>query len=150
MKSYHLNYRYFSYITCLENQGHYWTAYLYLQKTSSRYQLHIAFLLTNHMINLLLKNRYTKNSSTHYLSLENMTIKQWKKIKSFIIDTNNCFNEIFIFIEQTAKIKKATKLIFINLTNSFRTLYWISISLLLSLIFFKSTIYYTEYVGRLW
>ena len=136
MKSYHLNYRYFSYITCLENQGHYWTAYLHLQKTSSRYQLHISFLLTNRMINLLLENRYTKNSPIHHLSLENMTIKQWKKIKSFIIDTNNCLNEIFIFIEQTAKIKKAIKLIFINLTKSFRTLYWISIPLLLSLIFF--------------
>lgn len=85
------------------------------------------------MINLLLQNRYTKNSPTHHLSLENMTIKQQKKIKSSIIDTNNCLNENFLFIEQATKINKATKLIFINLTRSFRTLYWISIPLLSSL-----------------
>ena len=47
------------------------------------------------MINSLLENKHAKNFPTYCLSLENITIKQWKKIKSFIVDINNCLNRIF-------------------------------------------------------
>jgi len=36
------------------------------------------------------------NSGPHCLFLENMTTKQWLKIKSSIVDTNNWFNGIFL------------------------------------------------------
>ena len=69
--------------------------YLYIQKISRRHQLCISSLSTNHVINFILENRHAKNSPTYCLSLENMTIKQWQKIKSSIVNTNNCFNGIF-------------------------------------------------------
>ena len=47
------------------------------------------------MINLLLEDRHAKNSPSHCLSLKNITIKQWQKIKSSIVDTNNCLSKIF-------------------------------------------------------
>ena len=47
------------------------------------------------MINSLLENKHTKKFSIYYLSLENITIKQWKKIKSFIVNINNCLNGMF-------------------------------------------------------
>jgi len=52
-------------------------------------------LPSNYAINTILKRRYSKNTSLHYLSLKNITSKQRLKIKSSIIDTNNHFNEIF-------------------------------------------------------
>ena len=87
--------------------------YLYLQKISSRNQLRTTSLLSNHVINLLLENRYSKNSTTYHLSLEKMTTKQRLKIKSSIIDTNSYLNGI-LFIQQTARIKKAERPIFEN------------------------------------
>ena len=68
--------------------------YLSLQKINSRNQLRTTSLLSNHVINLLLENRHLKNSITHHLSLEKITTKQRLKIKSSIIDTNNCLNRI--------------------------------------------------------
>ena len=87
--------------------------YLYLQKISSRNQLRTTSLSSNHVINLLLENRYSKNSTTYHLSLEKMTTKQRLKIKSSIIDTNSYLNRI-LFIQQTARIKKAERPIFEN------------------------------------
>jgi len=52
-------------------------------------------LLNNHGIKSLLESRHTENANSHHLSLENITPKQWLKIKSFIVDTNNCLNGIF-------------------------------------------------------
>jgi len=49
----------------------------------------------SHNINSLLERRHTKNSCLHCLSLENMTDKQRLKIKSSIINTNNCLNGIY-------------------------------------------------------
>ena len=40
-----------------------------------------------------------------------------------VLDLLTIFLVTFLFIEQTAKIKKAIKLIFVNLMKSFRTLY---------------------------
>ena len=68
--------------------------HLHLQKISSRHQLRTASLPSNHAINLLLESRHSKKSLPHCLSLEKMTTKQWLKIKSSILDTNNCLNGI--------------------------------------------------------
>ena len=52
-------------------------------------------LLHNYAIKSLLENRYTNDTCTHCFSLECITLKQWLKIKSSIVDTNNCLNGIF-------------------------------------------------------
>ena len=72
--------------------------FIYIFKKSAAI-ICISFLLTNHVIDSLLEKRHTKNSPTYHLSLENMTIKQWQKIKSSIVDANNCFNGIFPFFD---------------------------------------------------
>jgi len=43
-----------------------------------------------------LESRHTNNSYPYHLFLENMTTKQWLKIKSFIVDANNYLNGIFL------------------------------------------------------
>jgi len=73
--------------------------HLCLQKLSSRYQLRALTLLFNHAIKSLFESRYTINSYSHYLSLENITSKQWLKIKGSIIDTNNHLNGIFLLFD---------------------------------------------------
>jgi len=49
----------------------------------------------NYAIKLLLERRYMLDLQSYYLSLEKITSKQQEKIKSSIIDTNNCLNGIF-------------------------------------------------------
>ena len=43
-----------------------------------------------------MESRHTNNSYPYHLFLENMTTKQWLKIKSFIVDANNYLNGIFL------------------------------------------------------
>ena len=52
-------------------------------------------LSNNHTIKSLLERRHMENTISHHLLLKNMTFKQWLKIKSFVIDTNNWLNRIF-------------------------------------------------------
>ena len=68
---------------------------LYLWKLSSRNQLQIVTLPFNHIIKLLLERRHNQNSQKHCLTLENTMSKQQQKLKSFIIDMNNCLNGLF-------------------------------------------------------
>ena len=120
--------------------------HLHLQKISRRYWLQTTSLLLNHVINLVLENRYTKNSLSHCLFLENITIKQWQKIKSSIVDTNNClskvlplfdslnyefspgfrlidiFSSYFPFHEPNYKYKESKEAYFCNLDKIFKTL----------------------------
>ena len=89
-------------------------------------------------IHLYLQSKYINNSCSCYFFLENMTFKQCLKIKSSIVDTNNCLNGVFSlfdslnkefslvnfhFIKQTTKIKKAKLFIFTNSTNLFLIYY---------------------------
>ena len=50
--------------------------YLYLQKLSGRHEIKTATLPSNHVINITLESRHSKDVSSHYLSLENITFKQ--------------------------------------------------------------------------
>jgi len=47
------------------------------------------------MTKYLLKARHAVNLPLYHLSLENITLKQKQKIKSFIVDSNNQLNAIF-------------------------------------------------------
>ena len=70
--------------------------WLYLCKLSSRHLLQILIFSPNYVIKSLLERRHTSNSQPYHLSLENITFKQQKKIKSFIINTNNHLNGVFL------------------------------------------------------
>jgi len=69
--------------------------HLHLQKLSRTHQLRMSALLSNHTVKSLLKNRHTNNFHPHHLFLKNMSSKQRSKIKSSIVDINNCLNGIF-------------------------------------------------------
>ena len=73
--------------------------HLHLWKLSNRHQIRTAILPSNHVINTILKSRHFKNASPYCFSLENITFKQWLKIKSSIVDTNNHLNGIFPFFD---------------------------------------------------
>jgi len=82
------------------------------KKISGRHQLKTLSLPSNHVINLLLENRHTKYSPSHYLSLKNITTKQQLKIKSSIIDANNHLNGIFpVFDTLYYKLSPSLRLI---------------------------------------
>jgi len=69
--------------------------YLYLQKLSGRHEIRTVTLSSDYVINIILESRHSEYVSSYCLSLENITSKQQLKIKSYIIDTNNCLNGIF-------------------------------------------------------
>ena len=68
---------------------------LLLQKLSRRLQLCTQSLPPNHIIRLLLESNHSLYLEKHHLSLETLTIKQWLKVKSSIVDTNNRLNGVF-------------------------------------------------------
>ena len=57
--------------------------------------MRIALLSKNHTLNLLLDNQHSKKAKPHYLSLGNLISKQYLKLKSSVVDSNNYLNEIF-------------------------------------------------------
>ena len=69
--------------------------HLHLHKIRSQQQLRTMSLPSNHTINLLLEKRHSKNSMLYYLFLKKLMSKQQLKVKSSIVDTNNCLNKIF-------------------------------------------------------
>jgi len=52
--------------------------------------------LSNHAIRFLLKYRYSNEACLYQLSLKNITFMQHFKIKSSIINANNCLNRTFL------------------------------------------------------
>ena len=57
--------------------------------------LHVASLPKQHAINFLLNRHYSKNTKPHCMATSQFMIKQWLKIKSSIVDTNNHLNKVF-------------------------------------------------------
>ena len=49
----------------------------------------------NHALNFILKNQHSKKMRPYWLSLEYLTSKQWQKLKSSIVDSNNHLNSLF-------------------------------------------------------
>ena len=68
----------------------------HLHKLSCRNQLCITILSHNHRLKEFLERRFAPLSPQHGFSLENMTTKQQMKIKSSIVNINNCLNGIFL------------------------------------------------------
>ena len=105
----------------------------------------MSFLLKYHTLNLLLNNQHSKKAKPHCFSLSNLTSKQQMKIKSSVVDSNNCLNRLFPLFDNlhqelsfgfhlvdnfsdyysfylvNYKIKKSRMLIFEILTKSLKT-----------------------------
>jgi len=77
--------------------------YLYLNKISKRQQLRMASLPTNYTLNFLLENQHSKKTKFHWLSLEYLTSKQWQRLKSPIVNSNNHLNGLFSFFNNLHK-----------------------------------------------
>jgi len=54
----------------------------------------MASLSSSHTIKSLLEHYHISDSNSHHLLLDKVTLKQRLKIKSFIVDVNNCLNGI--------------------------------------------------------
>jgi len=68
---------------------------LHLQKLSDRLQLRAHFPPSNHILKSLLKTNLLSNTISYWLSLNNLTSKQWLKIKGPVVNMNNRFNKVF-------------------------------------------------------
>jgi len=68
---------------------------LHLQKLSGKLQLRAHSLPSNHILRSLLETNSLSNTISHRLSLNNLTLKQWLKIKGSVVDMDNRFNEVF-------------------------------------------------------
>ena len=59
------------------------------------------------VINLLLDKYHSKKAMLYYISITHFISKQHIKIKSPIIDTNNCLNKVFSFLSVNLKNSNA-------------------------------------------
>ena len=69
--------------------------HLHLDKISSGHYLRMLSLPRQHAINSLLDKHYSKRAKPHCMAISQLIAKQWSKIKSPIVDTNNHLNEVF-------------------------------------------------------
>ena len=70
--------------------------HLHLNKLSCHCQIRTASLSTNHTIKSLLECHNASDSNPHHLLLDKVIFKQRLKIKSSIVDVNNCLNSILL------------------------------------------------------
>ena len=70
--------------------------HLHFKKLSGKHQLWSATLSYNYTIKLLFKKRYASQSQLYCLFLDYMFSKQQQRIKSSIVNVNNCLNRIFL------------------------------------------------------
>ena len=99
--------------------------YLHLNKLSSRAQLRVSSLLFNHTIWSLLEIQYSIYSTSHYLSIENMTSKQRLKIKSSITDVNIYLNGLILSFD-SLNSEFSPRFRLIDKFHSQYSLYWVN------------------------
>ena len=68
---------------------------LHLQKLRGRAQLRALALLPNHIIRSLMDSSFGSLNNHHPFSLANVTNHQRKKIKGYLVDTNNKSHGLF-------------------------------------------------------
>ena len=80
--------------------------YLHLNKISERYHLRVVSLPKQHAINSLLNNHHSKNVKPYHLLIDKLIDKQYLKIKSLIVDTNNCLNQVHPLFNRHYKLPR--------------------------------------------
>ena len=53
----------------------------------------MVFFPKQYVINTLINEHYSKKALPYYITMSHLTAKQWLKVKSSIINTNNCLNK---------------------------------------------------------
>jgi len=53
----------------------------------------MVFFSKQHVINTLINEHHSKKALPYYITMSHLTAKQWLKVKSSIINTNNCLNK---------------------------------------------------------
>ena len=54
----------------------------------------MVFFPKQHVINTLINEHHSKKALPYYITMSHLTAKQWLKVKSSIINTNNCLNKV--------------------------------------------------------
>jgi len=54
----------------------------------------MVFFPKQYVINTLINEHYSKKALPYYITMSHLTAKQWLKVKSSIINTNNCLNKV--------------------------------------------------------
>jgi len=73
--------------------------HFYLNKIIGWHHLQVMSLFKQPMINSLLDEYHSKKAKPYCIKMAYLTSKQWLKIKSPIVDSNNCLNELFSFFD---------------------------------------------------
>ena len=83
-------------------------------------------LSKQHTLNLLIDDHHSKKAKSHHLSMSKIIDKQWYKIKSSIIDSNNWLNKIFSAFDKLHKELSSSFRLVDNFSNhySFHTVNW--------------------------
>ena len=85
----------YSVLSCIQTIAGFVLIKLHLQKLSGRLQLRAHSLSSNHILRSLLETNSSSNFTFHQLSLNNLTPKQWLKIKKPVVNMDNRFNKVF-------------------------------------------------------
>ena len=68
--------------------------HFHLDKLIGHHYLRVAFLSKQHMLNSLLNIHHSKQADPYCMATSCLTPKQYLKIKSPTVDTNNCLNQV--------------------------------------------------------
>ena len=77
--------------------------HLHLNKFSRGHHLRVISLSQQHAFNFLLDEHHSKKTKPHCLSIVLLTQKHCSKIKSSIVNSNNCLNEVFSLFDKLHK-----------------------------------------------
>ena len=77
-------------------------------------------------LNSLMEDHHSKKAKSHCLSISKLTDKQWYKIKSSIVDSNNWLNKVFSVFNKLHKELSSSFRLVDNFPNyySFHTVNW--------------------------
>ena len=70
--------------------------HFHLDKLIGHHYLRVAFLSKQHILNSLLNIHHSKQADPHCMAISCLTPKQYLKIKSPTVDTNNCLNQVLL------------------------------------------------------
>jgi len=77
--------------------------YLHFEKISKRQQQRMVSLPKHYILNSLLDKHNSKKANPYWLLLGNLTSKQYQKLKSFIVDSNDYISSLFPLFDSLCK-----------------------------------------------
>ena len=93
--------------------------HFHLDKLIGHHYLRVAFLSKQHMLNFLLNIHHSKQADFHCMATSCLTPKQYLKIKSPTVDTNNCLNQVLLAFNSLNKELSLGFCLIDNFSNCF-------------------------------